>query len=144
MSDVLISTHNYLRWILLAVLLFVIVRSWLGFAGKKPFAKLDNATGGALVGLSHLQLLLGLILYFGISEKTKVAFADMGAAMKDATLRLYAVEHILTMIIAVAMIQVGRILSKKAGDDTRRYRIMAVFTTLALVLMISRMPHWNF
>lgn len=144
MNDALITTHNYLRWILLAVLLFVIVRSWLGFAGKKPFSKLDNATGGALVGLSHLQLLLGLILYFGISEKTKMAFADMGAAMKDATLRLYAVEHILTMVIAVAMIQIGRILSKKADDDTRRYRIMAVFTTLALVLMISRMPHWNF
>ncbi len=144
MYDILKVSHNGLRWVLLALLLFVIVRSWLGFAQKSTYGKLDNATGGALVGLSHLQLLIGFILYFGLSPITQAAFADFGAAMKDPTLRLYAVEHISTMLIAVILIQVGRIFSKKATEDARKFRVMAVFTTFALLLMASRMPNWNF
>jgi hypothetical protein len=144
MYDILKASHNGLRWVLLALLIFVIVRSWLGFAQKSTYGKLDNATGGALVGLSHLQLLIGFILYFGLSPITQAAFADFGAAMKDPTLRLYAVEHLTTMLVAVILIQVGRIFSKKAAEDARKFRVMAVFTTFALVLMASRMPHWNF
>jgi hypothetical protein len=92
----------------------------------------------------HLQLLLGLLLYFGLSPITKAAFADFGAAMKDTTLRLYAVEHFITMIAAVALIQVGRILSKKASDDASKFKKMAIYTTIALLLMLSRMPNWKF
>lgn len=144
MYEIILKSHNGLRWIMLALLLFVIARSWSAYAGKKSFGKLDNATGGALVGISHLQLLLGFILYFGLSPKTQAAFADFGAAMKNQELRLFAVEHILTMVIAVALIQVGRIFSKKAADDSQKFKKMAFFTTFALLLMLSRMPHWNF
>jgi hypothetical protein len=138
------AAHYGLRWILLLVLLFVIVKSWMGLIQKNKYAKVDNATSGALVGLAHLQLLLGLLLYFGLSPIMKVAFSDFGAAMKDSQLRLIAVEHFVTMLSAVALIQVGRILSKKATDDAAKYKKMAIFATAALFLMLSRMPHWNF
>jgi hypothetical protein len=144
MYEFIRSTHGFLRWILLAVLLFVLIRSWMGYFNKRAYSKLDNATSGALVGFAHLQLLLGLLLYFGLSPITKAAFADFGAAMKDSTLRLYAVEHFITMIAAVALIQVGRILSKKASDDVSKFKKMAIYTTIALLLMLSRMPHWKF
>ena len=144
MYEFIRSTHGFLRWILLAVLLFVLIRSWMGYFNKRSYSKLDNATSGALVGFAHLQLLLGLLLYFGLSPITKAAFADFGAAMKDSTLRLYAVEHFITMIVAVALIQVGRILSKKASDDASKFKKMAIYTTIALLLMLSRMPNWKF
>ena len=144
MYEFIRSTHGFLRWILLAVLLFVLIRSWMGYFNKRSYSKLDNATSGALVGFAHLQLLLGLLLYFGLSPITKAAFADFGAAMKDSTLRLYAVEHFITMIAAVALIQVGRILSKKASDDASKFKKMAIYTTIALLLMLSRMPNWKF
>ena len=138
------STHSSLRWVLLALLLFVIIRHWLAYVQKKNYSKMDNATAGALVGMAHFQLILGLLLYFGLSPITKTAFADFGAAMKDSTLRLYAVEHFATMFIAVVLIQVGRIVSKKAADDASRFKKMAIYTTIALLLMLSRMPNWNF
>jgi hypothetical protein len=138
------TTHSSLRWVLLALLLFVIIRHWLAFVQKKNYSKLDNATAGALVGMAHLQLILGLLLYFGLSPITKAAFSDFGAAMKDPQLRMYAVEHFATMLIAVALIQIGRIVSKKAADDASRFKKMAIYTTIALLLMLSRMPNWNF
>ena len=138
------STHSSRRWVLLALLLIGIIRHWLAYLQKKNYSKMDNATAGALVGMAHLQLILGLLLYFGLSPITKAAFSDFGAAMKDPQLRMYAVEHFATMLIAVALIQIGRIVSKKAADDASRFKKMAIYTTIALLLMLSRMPNWNF
>jgi hypothetical protein len=144
MYELIKTGHNSLRWILMGILIYVIISSWAGVVNKKTYGKADKVSGGILVGLAHLQLLIGLILYFGLSPYTQAAFADFGAAMKETTLRFYAVEHFLTMVLAIGCIQAGRTLSKKAVDDTGKFKKMAIFTTIALVLILARMPHWNF
>jgi hypothetical protein len=144
MYEFLSVTHNMLRWILLPVIAIVLILSYSGWLGNKPYRKLDNAFGGALVGLAHTQLLIGLLLYFVYSPITQAAFADFGAAMKDKDLRLYAVEHILTMIIAIVIIQLGRTFSKRAATPSKRHKTIAIYTTIALLLILSRMPNWNF
>jgi uncharacterized membrane protein len=105
--------------------------------GKKPFEKLDNTGSLVLLILTHTQLLIGLILYAFLSPYTQAAFADMGAAMKDSTLRYFAVEHIMMMLIAVVLIQLGRTFSKKATDDVQKHRKLAVYTTAAVLLIIA-------
>ena len=143
MYTALLHSHNLIRWILLILLIFVLFRAWSGWLGKGSYHKIDKITGGILVGFTHLQLIVGLLLYFVFSPITQAAFQDMGAAMKDSSLRFYAVEHILIMIIAVVLIQLGRTFSKKATTDEEKHKKVAIFTTLALVLILSRMPHWN-
>ena len=144
MYELIKTGHNSLRWILMGILIYVIISSWAGVVNKKTYGKADKVSGGILVGLAHLQLLIGLILYFGLSPYTQAAFADFGAAMKETTLRFYAVEHFLTMVLAIGCIQAGRTLAKKAADDTGKFKKMAIFTTIAPVLILARMPHGNF
>jgi uncharacterized membrane protein YozB (DUF420 family) len=143
MYTALLHSHNLIRWILLILLIFVLFRAWTGWLGKGSYQKIDKITGGILVGFTHLQLIVGLLLYFVYSQVTKAAFQDMGAAMKDPNLRFYAVEHILTMIIAVVLIQLGRTFSKKAATDIEKHKKVAIYTTIALLLILSRMPNWN-
>ena len=143
MYTALLHSHNLIRWILLILLIFVLFRAWTGWLGKGSYQKIDKITGGILVGFTHLQLIVGLLLYFLFSPITQAAFQDMGAAMKDPNLRFYAVEHILTMIIAVVLIQLGRTFSKKASTDIEKHKKVAIYTTIALLLILSRMPNWN-
>ena len=140
--DILVTVHNLLRWILIPVMLFVLLRSYMGWFGKKSFEKLDNALGGALIGLAHTQLLIGLILYF--TSARGYALLTTPGVMKDAVSRLYALEHPLTMIIAVVLIQLGRTFSKKAANDESRFKTIAIYTTIALILIMSRQINWNF
>ncbi len=140
--DILNTVHNLLRWIIIPVMLFVLIRSYMGWFGKKPFAKLDNALGGALIGLAHTQLLIGLVLYF--TSTRGYALLTTPGVMKDAVSRLYALEHPLMMIIAVVFIQLGRTFSKKATNDEKRFKTVAIYTSIALVLILSRQIHWNF
>lgn len=140
MYDFLLIIHSWLRWIVLILALVVIVKSIAGWMGDKSYSKGDNGMAAGFVGTMHLQLLIGLILYVFLSPITQAAFQDFGAAMKNSGIRYWAVEHIFVMIIAIALAQVGRTLSKKAKNDTQRFKRQAIFFTTALVLMLSRIP----
>jgi Na+-driven multidrug efflux pump len=136
MHTILDTLHSYNRYLLLAALAFVLFRSYSGWLGQKPYEKADNAGAAALLGLTHLQLLIGLILYAFTSPWTKAAFQDMGAAMKNSTLRYFAVEHISIMLIAVVLIQLGRTFSKKTSDPIKKHRTVAIYTSIAVALIL--------
>ncbi len=137
MHQIINSLHSYNRYLILVALVLVLYRSWTGWKGRKPFEKFDNTASVALLGLAHLQALLGLIQYFGTSTIVQSALSDMGAAMKNSWLRYFAVEHATMMLIAIACIQVGRSLSKKAADDNDKHKKLAIWTTVATVLIVA-------
>ncbi len=140
--EILVLVHNLLRWILLPLIAFVLYRSYVGWLTNKAFEKLDNALGGAMIGLAHSQLLIGLILYFTSGKGYQ--FITTPGFMKDPITRLYALEHPLTMIIAIVLLQLGRSFSKKASSDTARFKTIAIYTTIAMLLILSRQINWNF
>ena len=134
--------HNTLRWLILLSIAVTIFKYLTGWLGKQPWKKIDNILGIVFTSLMDLQLLIGLSLYFFLSPVTKMAMSDFGAAMKDDTLRFYAVEHISIMVIAVTLVHVGRAKSKKAKTDVDKFRIASIFFLAALVLILAGIP-WS-
>jgi hypothetical protein len=131
------NIHSYNRYIILALLAFVLIRSLVGWLGKRDYEKLDNATAGALVGFTHLQLVMGFILYGALSPMTQMAFQNMKAAMKEPMLRYWAVEHMAMMLLAVVFIQLARTLSKKSADATVKHKRTAICLLIAVVLVLG-------
>jgi hypothetical protein len=127
----LLHTHSFLRYFVLILLLVVIVQSLLGWLSKKPYGSLDNRLGLFLFIFTHIQLLVGLILYF---VSPFVQFS--GAAMKDASTRYWLVEHSLMMLIAIVLITMARVTSKKMQDNTAKHKRMFIFNALALVIIL--------
>ena len=95
--EILKYTHSGLRWVVLALLIGAIINA---IAGKsRTYEKKDKMLNlFAMVSL-HIQLLLGLVLYF---TSPRVKFFD--GWMKDASFRFYGMEHILMMVIAIALL----------------------------------------
>ncbi|MFN0037524.1 MAG: hypothetical protein ACKVUS_20880 [Saprospiraceae bacterium] len=131
------TLHSGNRYLLLAALVLVLFRSWSGWTGKKPFQKTDNTASVILLGLAHLQLLLGIVQFCFTSAYTRTAMADMGAAMKNEWLRYFTVEHSLMMVIAVVFIQIGRTTSKKALTDEAKHKKLAIWTTAAALIIVA-------
>ncbi len=138
----LLHTHNMFRWLVLITLVLAVLFALIGWFGKKEWAKKDNITGLLLTIFMDIQFLVGIILYAFVSPITKAAFADFGAAMKNADLRFYAVEHIFIMIIALVLVHVGRAKSKNASAPWKKHRTSAIFYGIALVLILTAIP-WN-
>ena len=131
--------HSYLAYLLLAALVFSIIYVIIQFVGKKSFT--EKVRKITLIGFiaTHLQLLIGLVLYF-ISPVGLSNFS--GEAMSESLSRLYILEHPLTMLIAIVLVSVGYIKAKKPGDDARRFRTVIIYYGLGLILMLSRIP-WS-
>lgn len=131
--------HSGLAYLLLAILIFAFIYALINYTKEKPFT--DKVRKTALAGLiaTHLQLLVGLILYFispvGISNFS-------GEAMADTMSRLYVMEHPLTMLIAVILITVGYSKSKSGFDEAKRYKQLLIFYGLGLFLILLRIP-WS-
>ncbi|KOY85003.1 hypothetical protein AD998_01555 [bacterium 336/3] len=144
MYDILLIVHSWTRWFILIFAVLAIFKAFSGWMGQKPFTKQDNILGASFVGFIHLQTLLGGLLYFAFSPMGLQAIQSMGmkAVMQSAGTRYWAVEHITVMILAVIVAQTGRSLSKKATTDLAKHKKSAIFYTIALLLILSRIP-WD-
>ncbi|GEC78414.1 hypothetical protein [Flavobacterium aquatile] len=124
-------------WAYLALLLLVVavVNSLIGMTSKKEFTAKDRKI--ALFGLiaTHIQLVVGLILYF-VSPLGKASLGNM----KDAALRLTSLEHPLINIIAIVLITVGWSRHKKLATSEAKFKSITVFYGLGLVLILARIP----
>lgn len=140
MYDILNSTHSILRYLLLLLLVLTSFRSLFAWIGSGHYKEGDRKLAISTVAFTHLQLLLGLILYF---MSPKVRFQEMGEVMKDTMLRFFTVEHITLMLLAVVLITIGRSRSKKARSDIAKHRNIALFFLIALILIIIGIP-WPF
>lgn len=138
----LLTIHSLLRWLALFAVLARAGVAAAGLAGNRPWGKLDQALGGAALGIFHTQVLVGLGL-LAVSPVFHHAISDMGAAMKDATLRFYAVEHPTMMLLAAVAVTLGHLLARRAATDARRHQIALAGFALAELLVLAAIP-WPF
>ncbi|MDX1414914.1 MAG: hypothetical protein R3293_12035 [Candidatus Promineifilaceae bacterium] len=142
MYNLILIIHNLLRWLVLIFGVLAVIRAFYGWFGKKARAEIDDRLGLGFTVSLDIQLLLGLLLYFFFSPITRTAFQDFGAAMADADLRFFAVEHILMMVIAVVLVHIGRALSRRADSDAGKHKKAAIFFTLGLLVVLAAIP-WS-
>ncbi|GAB1856071.1 hypothetical protein MHTCC0001_09060 [Flavobacteriaceae bacterium MHTCC 0001] len=132
--------HSYWAYIVLLILSIATINAIIKSIGGKEYSAKDFRISLFTLIVSHIQLLIGLVLYF-VSPRLKV-FSElgMGGAMKDAVNRLYLVEHPLINIIVVALITIGYSKHKKKLTSAPKLKIIAIFYTIALVLLLTRIP----
>jgi ABC-type dipeptide/oligopeptide/nickel transport system permease component len=138
----LLHTHNMFRWLVLFALIFAIIFGLMGWLKKYEWQKRDNLAGLLLTIFMDIQFLIGIVLYAFVSPITKAAFNDFGAAMKNADLRFYAVEHILLMVIALVLVHIGRAKSKKSVAPWKKHRAATIFYGISLILILAAIP-WD-
>jgi hypothetical protein len=143
----LLAFHGLLRWAVLAAGLAAIVAAAPGWSGTKPVSPGLRRFGVIFVICMDLQLVLGLLLYFGASPLTKMALSNMAAAMKDLSphheLRFFSVEHTTEMLLAVILAHVGAALARKGKTDLVKYRGATIAWILSLLLILAGIPWWR-
>lgn len=133
--------HSFLPYLLLTVLLFAFIKSVIAYLGQHPHTEGHRKNGLILLILAHTQFLIGGILYF-VSPMSTSGLNDVGLAMKDSTLRLYTIEHPLTMILAIVLITMAYSKSKKDISSHLKHKIKSIYFGLALILILIRIP-WS-
>lgn len=133
--------HSYWAYLVLLVLVLAGINALIGYTGKKTFGNKDLRISLFGLILSHIQLLIGIVLYF-VSERFVLWIElGMGGIMKNPEARQLLVEHPTTNIIAIALITIGWSKHKKQTTDKGKFGKIAFFYLLGLVLILSRIPY---
>lgn len=134
MYPALLDTHSVIRFVIIITSVLSIVLAFAGWFGNKAYTKGNKILNLLTLISTHIQLVVGLILYF---LSPLVNTQNMGAAMKDDTLRYWTVEHITLMIVAVVLITVGYSKSKRALESLEKHRTIAIFYTIAVIVVLA-------
>jgi hypothetical protein len=138
MYPIVLAIHSWIRWIALVAGVGVTLAALRGkVEGERSIA--DRWAMAAMMALD-VQMLLGLILYLGLSPNMQEILNHFGESMRRADTRFWAVEHVTAMIVAIALSHVGRVLARRAPTTAaKRTRLLVTFG-LATVLMLIGMP----
>lgn len=124
--------HNYMRWVLLAVAVLVVLKALAGWLGKQKFTGLDNQLGLVYTIVVDIQVLLGLILWLFGPTGLKLLTTGMG----DPYVRFIALEHAILMLLALALAHMGRTRVKRLTSDLAKHRTSFIFYLLSLVFIV--------
>ncbi len=134
--------HSYWAYLVVLIVILATFNALSGAIGKRQFAHRDFRVSLFALIVCHIQLLIGLILFFISPMIIWFSTDDIGSIMKDDTLRLYNLEHPLLMIIAVILITIGYSKHKKKLTSAPKFKILSIYYTLALIAILAIIP-WN-
>ncbi|MFC4453313.1 hypothetical protein [Deinococcus sonorensis] len=138
-----LSLHNVLRWAVLIAAVYALARTLPGVGGGRAWTGREAVAARVYTSLTHLQLVVGLALYLGLSPYMRTVLDNFGAAMKQDQSRFFAVEHSTGMIVAVVFATLGSSLSRRASGDQRKYRVASLWFGLSLLVMLLLIPWWR-
>ncbi len=126
------SAHSGLRWLVLLSIMGALIFSLTNIK-KTGIEKPQKLTYLFSLIFCHLQLLIGLVLYF-ISPKV-----NFDNTFANAASRFFTLEHTVGMLLAVTLITIGYSKSKKS----QRHKTVFIFYLFAFVIIMASIP-WPF
>lgn len=133
--------HSYWAYFVLLILIIAVANAIIGFATNKKFVAKDLRISLFALIFTHLQLVVGLILYF-VSPNGMSIISSRGMGGMTPAERLLALEHPFVGILAIILITIGWSKHKKQETDKGAFSKIALFYGLGLLLILSRLP-WN-
>jgi len=133
--------HNLVRWLILLFGFWTLISAISGLASKRDYTSGDSRANFFFMLSMDIQLLIGLILYFG--EDWFDRLKNIGDNMKDTALRFFTLEHALLMLIAWILVHAGRVAVKKVVTPRSKFKRSLIYFGIALLLILIAIP-WPF
>jgi glucan phosphoethanolaminetransferase (alkaline phosphatase superfamily) len=144
MYNGLLHLHNLMRWVILLLLVVAIIKAFVGMSANRPFTKGDKQVSLFLMISAHITLLIGLYQWLAGRYGLLTTSLPPGTnLMKDSFYRFYWIEHPVGMILAVALITIGRAQTKKNVLDVVKHKKSFWYYMFALIVILVTVP-WPF
>ena len=138
MYEIFVFLHSVFRWLVLISLLYAIGRSIHGIISKRSYTKADGFARIMANTISHTQLLIGFTLYFVLSPITQF-FMKSGSG-DNHEIWFFGIYHIAIMFSSIVVMTIGGSVSKRAATDHTRFKIIIIYFSVALALILLAIP----
>lgn len=142
MYPILLALHSLIRWLVLLSLLLAICLAWRGWLLGKKYTLVNDQVRVITTTIAHIQLLAGLGLYV-ISPIVRYFLNHFNVAVHERQIRFFGMEHVTMMLIAIVVISIGSAKAKRITNDSDKFKTMAIWFTVGLLIILSSIP-WSF
>jgi len=148
---VLSHLHSINRWLVLIFIVLAIISAIAqrGSMNTADTVRTSVLPKGALPAFitTHIQLLLGLILYFAATAGMasvgspyvvidKAAWAGEGGEI----LKFYSITHFSWMLAAIVIITIGYMVAKRSSTSAKASFWILITYSIGLILMLLNIP----
>jgi len=138
----LLTIHSLFRWLVLLSIIYATYNSYKGWFSEKIYTKVDNRVRHWTATIAHIQLTIGIWLYF-ISPIVDYFLNHTSDAMHQREIRFFGLEHSSMMLTAIIAITLGSSIAKRKPTDKQKFKTMAIWFTIGLVIILVNIP-WSF
>jgi hypothetical protein len=133
-----------MRWVILILLLFSILKAFSGWQQKRVFSPGDRRIWLFTMISAHITLVVGLYQWlWGRYGLLTTSLPEGESVMKNKFFRFFWVEHPTFMILAIVMITLGYGMAKKPVADVLKFKRAFWFFIIALLMVLVAVP-WPF
>ena len=121
-------------------MIIAVFKAFRGYFSNKAFTKSDNAARHWTATTAHVQLMIGMTLYFQ-SPLIKYFLKNKTGANNDYS--FFGMIHSTLMLIAIVIITIGSAMAKRKETDKEKFRTIMVWYSFALLIIFIAIP-WPF
>lgn len=139
----LIHAHSGFRYLVLLLLIVAVVNAAMKYKSNS-YTKKDKLIDLFAMIFLHIQLVLGLVLYFwNLSANKFVRFSSDIFDPINHTIRYFTIDHAFGMLVAITIVTIGRSKAKKIEDPAKKHRKIFWWYLVGLLIILASIP-WPF
>lgn len=142
MYTFLILSHSLVRWLIVPAMCYALFRGFGGWLTKRPFTKTDDTIRHVTATLTHIQLMIGYVLYFN-SPFISYFRTHFKEAIQHFDFVFFGMIHIALMTVAIMIVTIGSSAAKRQQQDAAKFKTMSVFYAIAFIVILIAIP-WPF
>ncbi len=124
----ILTAHSIWRWVVLIVIILIVLKSLVGWFGKKKWRKLDTQLVQAARFIMYVQVVLGVLLLILLGFQGY--WPSMGLFMR------FLGEHIFMALLAVGGVEFGTARSKKVSKN-KKFMFTFIGFGLSLLFIVA-------
>jgi hypothetical protein len=137
MSQWVFQLHSYWTLLVFLITISVIINLSFSIIIKKTFKTFDLRLSLYALIFNHIQLIIGLILYF-ISPKFSWWSNGFKSVIHNIEHRLYLIEQPIANLLGVLILTLGWSLHKKSSESSKKFLRVGVFYLLGFISISSK------
>ncbi|MCD6202697.1 MAG: hypothetical protein J7K46_12910 [Bacteroidales bacterium] len=116
--------------------IFVLWRSLRGWIKQMVFTSKDKLLNKSFLILLYFELFMGIILFFFVKRPDEIA--NVNEAVRNSSLRYWAIIHFSSMTFALFFCQIGWIFLNRAKSSENKFKYTFIYYgTVILITVIT-------
>jgi len=126
--------HSLISLTFLVSAIWLFYRSLFGYYKNRVYTFLDKLLSYSFIVNLYLQLIFGLLLLAYPASEQGLVGQDI--AMKMVAKRFWPIEHIVLMLFALFIANLGLIFSFNSSSDREKHRKVLIYYSIAIGMII--------